>query len=411
MKVLKNHILNTLISKLLIAFCSMGVVIITSQVLGAEGRGVISYLLLLIMLAQVVAEFVGGSALINLAPNEKLINLLVPSYVAAILVSTGLWVIVSYLETVAVAPWLLALICLFLCIANINLSLILGRQGINKRNAIQFSYTILLLSGVYFVYWINGELSIVPYFEMLAFAYAVGVLLSTIVLLQVSKPLDFIGFEWTKKIFKFGFWSQLSQLINLLNFRLAYFFVERDFGMASLGIYGNAMTIGEMMKIPGHSLGQVQHNRIINKTEDSYFAKSITGKYLVLNMVLYALQWIVLLALPGVLWSWLLGGEFSTLKSVLLILLPGFVAMGVATSFSFYFHAINRFKTVLLVNLVTLFTVIIVYYSLKNSLGFDAILYAFSTAYTVHLLLFVGLYYRQQNTPFLFKSILKERFK
>ena len=411
MTMLKNHIINTLISKLLIALCSMGVVVITSQILGAEGRGVISYVLLLIMLAQVVAEFVGGSALINLAPNERLINLIVPSYAVSIIVSAGLWVVTSFTHTAPVPPWLMAIICLFLCLSNVNLGLILGRQQINKRNVIQFSYTLLLLAGVYVVYWVDKSPSVEPYFKMLAFTYFMGFILSGFVLFQIAKNEDFLNFSLSKELFTYGFWSQLSQLINLLNYRLAYFFVERDFGMASLGIYSNAMTIGEMMKIPGHSLGQVQHNRIINNSSATEYAKQITAKYLALNIVLYAAQWVVLLLIPSILWSWLLGNDFTSLKTVLFILLPGFVAMGVATSFSFYFHAINRFKTVLLVNLATLFTVIVVYYGLKSNLGFNAILYAFSTAYCLHLLLFVVLYFKQKNANFQFVSIVKNAIK
>jgi len=306
MKLLKNNIINTLISKFLTAFCLMGVVIITSQTLGSEGRGLISYVLLIIAIAQVISEFVGGSALINLAPRIRTINLIWPSYLFTILIVGILYLVMRFSGNNFIPAWLTALIALFLCLSNINLNIILGRQRINQRNGIQFLYTLLLLSGVYYVYWIQKGTDVVPYFNILAFAYIIGFILSLLQLLSLADKGSIEPLQLSRDIFKFGFWSQLAQLVNLLNYRIAYFFVERDFGLEQLGVYGNSMTVGDMMKIPGQSLGQVQHNRIINHSQPERFGLKLTKRYLTLNLVLYLLQAIVIILLPALFWTWLL---------------------------------------------------------------------------------------------------------
>lgn len=397
MKLLKNHIINTLISKFSIAFCLMGVVIITSQTLGAEGRGLISYVLLIITIAQVISEFVGGSALINLAPRIRMVNLVWPTYLFTILVVGMLFLVMKLNGNNFIPAWLTALIALFLCLSNINLNIILGKQRINQRNGIQFLYTLLLLAGVYYVYWIQKGTEVVPYFNILAFSYIIGFILSLLQLFSLADKGSTEPVHLSSDIFKFGFWSQMAQLVNLLNYRIAYFFVERDFGLEQLGVYGNSMTVGDMMKIPGQSLGQVQHNRIINHSEPERFGLKLTKRYLTLNLVLYLLQAIVIILLPAIFWTWLLGADFITLKNVVLYLLPGFIALGLATSFSYYFHALNKFKTVLIANLATLLTFMVSYLLLLGSLGFEAVLISFSIAYVVQLLLLAILFFRKDK--------------
>lgn len=400
MRLLKNHIINTLLSKFLIAFCLMGVVIITSQILGAEGRGLISYVLLIITIAQVVSEFVGGSALINLAPRISIINLIWPAYLFAFLVIGAMYFVLKISGNNFIPAYLTALIALFLCLSNINLNIILGRQRINQRNGIQFIYTLLLLSGVYYVYWIQKGTEVEPYFNMLAFTYIIGFILSALQLFSIADKGNPERVHLANEIFRFGFWSQLAQLVNLLNYRIAYFFVERDFGLEQLGIYGNSMTVGDMMKIPGQSLGQVQHNRIINHNLPEQIGLKLTKRYLTLNLVLYLAQAVVILLLPSMFWSWLLGADFSTLKTVVMYLLPGFVALGLATSFSFFFHALNRFKLVLTANIVTLATFVIGYVMLMEDFGFNAVLIAFSAAYTLQLIFFIIAFFRKDKSNY-----------
>ena len=367
----------------------MGIVVITSQTLGAEGRGSISFILLFINLAQVCAEFVSGSSLINLAPQEKLINLLIPSYLVNVAVALLLPVFLFLYSDLSVSFWVISLTCLFLGLLNTNLNLILGRAEITARNVLQLGYTFLILSGIYVIYHLSGKQDIQWYFEVLCYVYGLAWVFSLSYLFKIKQKEDFGSFKWNPIILKWGWWSQLSQVVNLLNYRMMYFFIERDFGLKDLGVFSNAMTVGDMLKISGHSLGQVQHNRIINSAKPAEKGNEILGKYLALNSVFYAMQTLVLIWLPVYFWTWLLGEDFVDLKNQIIMLLPGFVAMGVGTSFSFHFHALGKFKIVLAVNAIGLAIFVLAYGMFKPSFGFEAIHYSFSISFAAQLLLFV----------------------
>ena len=392
MKEDRRHIIITFVLKILIAFASMGVVIVTSRELGAEGRGVISYILLLISLAQLASEFIGGSSLINLAPMEKMINLILPSYLANILVSIGLTLVFMWVSTYGIQTLSIFLTCLLLGFVNINLSIILGRSFINTRNGIQLGYMILTLAGVYVTYKVNDSSAVQDYFNILIFSYAIGLLTTFFFLFKVAQHGDFKNFTWNRKLYQWGFWSQCSQVINLLNYRLMYFFIERDYSIDRLGVFGNAMTVGDMLKISGHSLGQVQHNRIINSKHLTLKAQEILPSYLGMNVLLYLIQGIVLLVIPAIFWEYLLGVEFSMLKEEIVYLLPGFLCMGVATTFSFHFHALARFKINLVINALTLLTFILSYTILVDAYDYMAIHLSFSIAFAIQLILFVVSY-------------------
>jgi|GEM_PF-1591913 len=394
----KNQIINALVSKFLVAFCMMGVVVITSQVLGAEGRGKIGYYLLIITLAQSLVEFLGGSAIINMAPKHKTINLLLPSYLLSFLVSLGLLGYLILHQHLDLANSLyMSFCCLFLGLSSMNLSFILGRKQINQRNLIYLFLNLIFLGSIYYFYWIgNNSTDFFAYFRLFMFAYLIGFVLSSIKVFQVSNKEDFIHFEWKKDLFFYGFLSQCGQLVNLLNYRISYFFIESNYGMARLGIFSNAMTVGDMMKIPGQSIGMVQHNRIVNHHKDIHYGLRITPRYLALNSMLYLIQWFVILMLPGYFWSWLLGAEFETLKAILMLLLPGFVLLGISTIYAHFFHAINAFKTVLLANSTGLFILVACSFILMPTYGFNGVLYAIDLGYASILVVLIIAYRKKK---------------
>jgi len=412
MSIYKNHIINSLISRFLVAFCMMGVVVVTSHVLGAEGRGKIGYYLLIITLAQGLVEFLGGSAIINLSPKHKTINLLLPSYLLSFLVSITLFGYLLAVEKLdPINGIYLSLSCLFLGLSSMNLSFILGRKQINQRNFIYLFLNLIFLASIYYFYWIDNNTSdYFAYFRLFMFAYMVGFILSIIKVFKLSSQDDMNGFEWKRDLFFYGFLSQCGQLVNLLNYRISYFFIESHYGMAKLGVFSNAMTVGDMMKIPGQSIGMVQHNKIVNHRNEVHYGLRITPRYLAINTILYLFQWFFILMLPSFFWTWLLGAEFETLKTILIILLPGFVALGISTIYAHFFHAVNAFKTVLLANTIGLFILIVSSFVLMPIQGFNGVLYAIDLGYASILMVLIIAYGRKKGEVSFLTTPLKQRW-
>ncbi len=364
----------------------LGVVIITSQKLGADGRGIISYLLLLLTLSIALADFVGGSSLVNLSAKHKMIDLILPTYLAVFLLSGCLMIYLTFFSSLF-SFWdhlILSFTAILVGIFNINLNILLGRKKINLRNTLHLLQSLLFLLLIIIGFLIVGT-GYIFYFYALFFSYFIVVLYTFIALKNNSQSLDFSEFRLKKVIFQFGFWSQCAQLINLLNFRLSYFFVENHFGFAKLGLFSNAMTVGDMLKISGQSIGQIQHNQIINYNKAVYNGVKKFNQYFLLNLFIYILQGVFVLMLPAVFWIYLLGAEFASLSKLLLYLVPAFILLGISTIFSHFFHAINHFKTNLLSNILGLFAFISIYFLTKNQLGFQAILIGLIVNYAVIL--------------------------
>ena len=88
-----KKILNTFIVKILAAICSLFLLILTTQYLGAAGRGLISILTASIGMFSLVSGFIGGTALVYLIPKYKsrtfLKQVIFFSYLWIILVSSS----------------------------------------------------------------------------------------------------------------------------------------------------------------------------------------------------------------------------------------------------------------------------------------------------------------------------------
>ena len=86
MKWIKHYISDTILTRLLSAFCKMAIVVLTARYFGADGRGLIGILTYSMTLLMLLSEFVGGSSLITLVPSHSMKNLVYPSYLWSTLV-------------------------------------------------------------------------------------------------------------------------------------------------------------------------------------------------------------------------------------------------------------------------------------------------------------------------------------
>src|SRR5687767_2336036 len=124
-----KKITGTLITKAAVAIINFLVIIITTNVLGAEARGEISIVIVGVAITVLINEIVGGSALIYLIPKEDNFTLLIISYA---------WAIVSCLIISCILPFFgvfpaqytffVFLISLFQCFNAIHLLILLGKE-------------------------------------------------------------------------------------------------------------------------------------------------------------------------------------------------------------------------------------------------------------------------------------------
>ncbi|MBL4655359.1 MAG: hypothetical protein JKY33_06015, partial [Bacteroidia bacterium] len=96
-----KKIISTIGSKFLITGLNFATVILTTQALGAEGRGEVSLFFLNIVIVMMFNDFVGGGALVYLIPRNEPFKVLIPSYIWGILCSACISFLLNTLGLVA----------------------------------------------------------------------------------------------------------------------------------------------------------------------------------------------------------------------------------------------------------------------------------------------------------------------
>ncbi|HPG33721.1 MAG TPA: 2-oxoacid:acceptor oxidoreductase family protein, partial [Lentimicrobium sp.] len=84
-----RKIISTTASRLVIALLNLAIIWLLARKLGAEGVGTVSLVVLGISIIQMVSALVGGSALVYMVPRHPLMQLLMPAWIWAVVVSAA----------------------------------------------------------------------------------------------------------------------------------------------------------------------------------------------------------------------------------------------------------------------------------------------------------------------------------
>ncbi len=342
----KSGILSTFISKVGVAGLGLLMVILVSRLLGAEGRGNTGLFMSSVALLQIFCDFGNSSVIINLSythPQRRLwfTALIWISGVCAF--SYPILYFFSYLPFVMLIPPA----ALLLSLINLNNLILMGARQAGKRNI-----SILVMPALF----IPAFLIIYYFFDSGINAYPAGLFMALIISLAVSSRMvspmlkgnaEVFGFE--KEILKQGVWVQGAQALQFLNYRLNFFFVAFVLGDAALGIYNNAVILCESVWILGHSIGQMQHMRILN-TVDEKAQIILSNKLIIYNFTGSLVLCLLLLLIPVSFWIRLFSVEFSEMSKLFVYLIPGVLCFSVSNIINHYMHAKNLFSQILMIN-------------------------------------------------------------
>jgi len=143
-------------------------------------------------------------------------------------------------------------------------------------------------------------------------------------------------------MFSFGSMSQLANLLQVLNRRFSFYFIKPMLGRAPLGIYNAGTQVSEGLKIIGQSISLVQFSVISNKVGEDEYNKHLTLTLLKFTVIITFLALIVLLVLPENFYTMIFGEGFGEIKTVIICLAPGILAMASSMIFSHYFSGTGR---------------------------------------------------------------------
>lgn len=344
-------------------FILLIVVVINSNSFGAEGIGTIGLIVLNVTILQLITSFIGGTTLVYLIPRRNITNLLLLSFIWAIVGNLlGLYILNELYMVPKNYTLLLFLISISCTFYNINLTILQSFEKIKTFNIFQIIQSLFLIAfiGGSLLYHKFNELpfQIDIYLLALLFSYVLGFIFSIYPIFKHLKsihPLKIqIGensegnkiqsfsikklFIQLKEMLFLGFWVQLANLAQLLNYRLSYYFIEFYVGRKPLGIFDLGTKLSEAIWVFPKSLCLVQYARLSNNNDEEY-ARKLTLTFAKIATLFTLIVVILLLLLPPTFFSFIFGAEFSEVKTIIYALAPGIVFLSCLTIISHHFAA------------------------------------------------------------------------
>lgn len=331
----------TLLARVHVTGMNLLTMMLAGHSLGPAGLGGISLVVLGITLLMLPAAFIGGGALVHQVPRTRLSALLWPAHACAVLGALAGWALLLVVPLVpaGTGPHVAAL-ALLQAMYTVHLGIILGRGRIGWHNLITaLQGTVLLL--VFALGLRSGPGSLMDYILASYVAFGITLGLSAWAVLRLHRQDGVRGHADLRGLLRQGWWVTGANALQLVNYRFAYTLVEGYRGMASLGIYSIGNQLAESAWLLPRSLGMVLLSQVSNEEQH---AERIRLALLALKISLAAAAGMLLLLvlLPGPVYALAFGKDVTGLRPILLLLVPGILAMAASQAFSHYFSGIGR---------------------------------------------------------------------
>jgi O-antigen/teichoic acid export membrane protein len=337
-------VIGTVAARVVITAMNLLVIMAAGQLLGAEGLGTISLVVLGITFVLLLSHVVGGGGLVYLVPRYGVRALLRPSYRWAILCAIVAWSIqqLAPIVPVELVDHVVALAFLQ-SLVSIHINILLGKERIGQLNLVLVAQSATQLLGFVVLMRVNGP-SVLDYVHALYLAYGIAAVVSgglVLSLMGAKSPTTEQGV--LRAVFKQGGLAQGANLLQLLNYRLAYYLIEHFRGRSALGIFSVTTQLAESTWLIPKSIGGVLYSKVSNLGEAER-QRDLTVILLKVSVGMALIGCLVLLALPDGIYSKVFGPEVVGLHPLLLAMSPGLLAMAASQVLSHYLSGTGRIK-------------------------------------------------------------------
>jgi O-antigen/teichoic acid export membrane protein len=344
--------------------------LINSNKLGAAGVGTVGLIVLTITIILSVNEIIVGGALVYLIPRYQPHQILFPSYAWSLLNAGIFYILVHYIHFVdSIYNNHIILLSLILSLSNAHAIFLLGKQKIKEYNLIILLQYLLQLFLLILLFYAFQRISIHSYLISLYGGYLTAYMIGLFFVLKNIRKIQFHSLlSAVPALFRMGFIAQVSNIAQLLNYRLNYYLLEKYKSTFLLGKYVISMQLSESIWIVSRSVALVQYSNISNADNKS---KSIreTIFFIKFIFIIAFIGMIIISIIPSSVYQFILGKDFSGIQPIILILFPGIVALSCSHPISSFFSGTGKIHINMFGSLAGLVVTVIVAFILIPRFG------------------------------------------
>jgi O-antigen/teichoic acid export membrane protein len=358
-----KNILHTIFTKFSSAGLGFLIIILISQVLGAEAKGEQAILVYNINLMLMCFTLIGNSTLIYLVPRKNFNSLIIPSLLWVGICAIGAGIIfIFFIKAEVFLSIICVLIAILASISEINQFILLGKQKISQANTLKLLYPLICFSYMLVLWFFDRFTKIEDFITAMFIAYIGSLFYGVFVLKDEYKNIKFLSTKELKadfkNLFNLGFTKQIGYIAQSMNYRLCFYILSFYCGERLVGIYSNAVSLSEAVMLFGSSLALVQYCSLSNNNNEKS-SKEFSWKMCKINGVFTALALLVLSLLPAEFYSFVFGKGFENIAQVIRLLSIGILPLSIASNFTQYFYAKGNFKISTYASLIGLVVTII----------------------------------------------------
>lgn len=395
-----NKILSTTATRFLATIISFLIVVMNSRTIGPEGIGTIGIILLDVSILTTFSNIFGGPSLVYFTPRRQLKSLFIISFFSSVIGALAVVFIyglteVFYFDSSILIPDGFFIHILFMTFIQTflsnNLNILLGKEKIYIHNLLSIFQVFVLFISLSVLYFYQGGLTINSWLIAWYLSQFLPLLISLYLifrLLKISGGAYLLDFKLIKEISRFGLLLQMASIVQLLNYRLPYYLLNKFFpATTQLGVFTVGTQLSEGVLIIGKSVSMVQYSKISNSIDISKNGK-LSVQLLKFSLLTSVLIIVILLIFPEDFYVFLFSFQvFSSIKDIVFWLSPGIIAVTANMIFSHYLSGIGNPQINLRVSIIGLIVIIVAGIPLISSFGFIGAAISTSLSYIISSIL------------------------
>ncbi len=338
-----RNIIGTISSKIAIALMTLILVVVNANYFGAEGVGTIGLVILCISILQLLSSFAGGGALIYLSVHYPIKKMGLVYLIWTTFISIFGVIVMNYFNIIPQNFDIhVAILSFLLSIYSFSTSILIGREKIKLFNIISLFQIVILLSGVLVLYNIFSLNDLHIYFYSLYAAYGISAIISTFISFKFFENGKTEHFKKvTIEMFKYGSYVFAASFMQLMNYRLSYFFIDQFGSRATLGIYDSGIKLSEGIWLIPKSLALVEYSKVSN-SNDKVFNIKLAISFVKVAFLITIVAVGFLCLIPENWFTLVLGKDFTGIKYGIISISLGIVTFSISIILSHYFSGIGK---------------------------------------------------------------------